>query len=327
MLLIELGQILAEKRESLGKTVEDVSIATKISDRIIVALESGDREILSYGVYIRNYVKCYGIFLGYKQEELLEMMDDISDLYEETPTENKNIKMKEFIKKRDNNDDEDYEKTGKMNSSSKVIFIAALILCIVGVGGFFFLSKEDNPQEAFDSAGVTLEFLGDPTVGIVDATGMAENDTQGVAENSGELEQDLIAEGMASETLLAGRPENDGEITGLAQTNVEPIADAVPDQVVFAPLLTMSPLLNDITAVTANKVVLSAVEDCWLHLEIDGLRTRQMLLTEGAKHTVFFRDTLSVRLGNAGGVRIVYNGEVLAPAGALSEVRTLTFPM
>ena len=75
-----------------------------------------------------------------------------------------------------------------------------------------------------------------------------------------------------------------------------------------------------------HKVIITATEECWVHSNADHTDTRQFSLRKGDTFALTFTKSLELKLGNAGGVRLRYDGEELPPVGASGQVRTLTFP-
>ncbi|MDR3319912.1 MAG: DUF4115 domain-containing protein [Desulfovibrio sp.] len=78
------------------------------------------------------------------------------------------------------------------------------------------------------------------------------------------------------------------------------------------------------THVTHN-VIVTATEECWIYLKVD-TDTRQFSMNKDDTFALTFQKKLELKLGNAGGVRIRYDGQDLPGAGKSGQVRTLTFP-
>jgi cytoskeleton protein RodZ len=74
--MIELGQLLKERRVVLGMDLEDVERRTKIRKRYLEALESGDWSVLPGEVYARGFVRAYAECVGQDGLELLERYID-----------------------------------------------------------------------------------------------------------------------------------------------------------------------------------------------------------------------------------------------------------
>lgn len=70
-----LGQTLAKRRRSLGKTLHEAEVQTKIRARLLEALENGSYDILPSPAYVRGYVIAYAKFLGLDAGDLLAAYD------------------------------------------------------------------------------------------------------------------------------------------------------------------------------------------------------------------------------------------------------------
>lgn len=75
-----------------------------------------------------------------------------------------------------------------------------------------------------------------------------------------------------------------------------------------------------------HKLVITAIEECWVHSNSDKTDTRQFSLRKGDTFALTFVDTLELKLGNAGGVRLRYDGRDMPSPGTSGQVRTIVFP-
>jgi cytoskeleton protein RodZ len=75
-----------------------------------------------------------------------------------------------------------------------------------------------------------------------------------------------------------------------------------------------------------HRIVVIALADCWVHSSADDSDVRQFSLHKGQTFALTFSKRLTLKLGNAGGVRIRYNGQEQPAAGEPGQVRTLVFP-
>ena len=73
-------------------------------------------------------------------------------------------------------------------------------------------------------------------------------------------------------------------------------------------------------------LIITPTEECWIHSNADKTDTRQFSLHKGDTFALTFSKSLELKLGNAGGVRLRYDGEDLPPAGQSGQVRNLVFP-
>jgi cytoskeleton protein RodZ len=83
---------------------------------------------------------------------------------------------------------------------------------------------------------------------------------------------------------------------------------------------------RDASVAAINQLVLTGLEECWVHATADKTEMREFSLRPGESFSLTFRRTMSLKLGNAGGVRVQHNGRELPPPGKSGQVVTLTFP-
>ncbi len=79
-------------------------------------------------------------------------------------------------------------------------------------------------------------------------------------------------------------------------------------------------------ASTANSVIVVAETMCWTSVTVDDNRSVQRTLQAGETLTLGFTKSLRLRLGNAGGVRVFYNGREIE-RGRPGQVRNMKFPL
>lgn len=75
-----------------------------------------------------------------------------------------------------------------------------------------------------------------------------------------------------------------------------------------------------------HKLIITAVEECWVHSNADKTDTRQFSLRKGDTFALTFSKSLELKLGNAGGVRLRYDGSDLPAPGTSGQVKTIVFP-
>ena len=75
-----------------------------------------------------------------------------------------------------------------------------------------------------------------------------------------------------------------------------------------------------------NVLVFTGLAECWVQVTADETDTRQFSVLPGQVFSMSFTDRLVLKLGNAGGVRLTYNGSELPAPGKDGQLATLTFP-
>ncbi len=74
--MIEIGQLLRQARESKELSLADVEAETRIRQRYLNALESGDWDELPNPVAARGFLRRYAAFLGLDPEDLVAQFDE-----------------------------------------------------------------------------------------------------------------------------------------------------------------------------------------------------------------------------------------------------------
>lgn len=72
-------------------------------------------------------------------------------------------------------------------------------------------------------------------------------------------------------------------------------------------------------------LILTLEEDSWMRVQVDGQPVLERVVPRGETLTFTGEDTVTIRFGNAAGVRVELNGADLGPQGARGEVKTVTF--
>lgn len=73
--MLKLGETLRERRQALGRTLEQAEAATRIRARLLKALEEGEYDRLPAPGYVRGYITSYARFLELEPKPLLEQFD------------------------------------------------------------------------------------------------------------------------------------------------------------------------------------------------------------------------------------------------------------
>jgi cytoskeletal protein RodZ len=121
--------------------------------------------------------------------------------------------------------------------------------------------------------------------------------------------------------LLGGR-----RVPEVAQPADLPTVAPVPGTDTPAPAPLPSPEPAPLPARAPVEVVLTFEAGSWLEVVVDGLASEPgRLVSSGETLRYEAQGEITVRLGNAGGVRVAHNGEDLGPAGRGGQVVTLTY--
>ncbi len=309
--LDELGQFLRTEREKKQLSVEDVADGLKISVRILRALEAGDSASLPHIVYVRGFVSAYGKYLDLDVQELLTS----PALYEEGEE-----------KPRPSNFEKGPALKNKGKGGAVVIFL--LCLCIGGGAGVWayrnpdfhsFFKKEPvntaEPAPALSSAQPAEPKVSPKDAGKVEQKNSADTKAAKEAKKAQEAEAAKKAK-EAEEAKKAQEAE--------AAKKAQAAKEVTTQEKVVTPI---TPTAEDRPKhVGPHKVIITALAESWIQSAADNTGMRKFSLKPGDTFALTFDDKLSLTLGNAGGVRIHYNGKVMPTLGAKGEEKTIIFP-
>ncbi len=73
---MSVGELLVQYRESVGKSLEEVALATRISLDILKKIESDDQDYYQKGTLARNFVYTYARVIGADTRKILDAFDE-----------------------------------------------------------------------------------------------------------------------------------------------------------------------------------------------------------------------------------------------------------
>ncbi len=318
MTLEELGALLRAERERRGLSIEDVSAHLKISVRKLRALEDGDASAMPHPAYVKGFVRSYATYLGMAASEVVEAMQVVSSHMPETTEENVRPVRPAPAP----------SSSGKSGGSAfgRLLLLAVAVAALAGgsyavwKSGFLdalhnrqsdvirpSLPMQDEARPAYVPAPAPAEPAAPATPA---APAAPETPPVAAAPTSAPATPAATATPATPATSAPAAPEKVLVRTG----DAEPVAATPPAQE------------EDVIPQGQHKVVITATETCWIRSTADRTDTRQFSLGKGDTFALTFSQRLDLKLGNAGGVRIRYNGKDF-PIGARSgQVRNLVFP-
>jgi cytoskeleton protein RodZ len=284
MELQEIGNLLKRERQKQGLSVDELMERTKISRRVIIAIEEGQQSGLPHPVYAKGFVKTYAGVLGLDPEEVGRAFSNIYGVEDDAPMEGPLARA---------------EKEAPARFPGWVKVLAVVVVLALGAGAVLSLLRGGKDAAERISVPAAVEQVPAPAQ-------PAPRPEVRPAPAADKASPDASAPAPATPSDQPATPPA-----------VEPVAP---------PAVQAGPAVEERARPRAtNVLVLSAFQQCWVRASVDG-RPVERFLQPGQQMTLSFTISLSVRLGNAGGVRLTYN-EAPYPLNAQSgEVRLLTFP-
>lgn len=328
MTLEELGAALRAEREKRGLSIEDVANHLKIGARLLRALEEGDASSLPHLAYAKGFIRSYSSYLGMAAEEVNEAVCALGGTSPAVPQPV-------------------YTPEESLAPGRSLKWLGVLIVLALVAGGAYVawqqgaleilsrqtrrLAQPSPPLQTPDSAesvpGRETSAPAADSAQTPSQTPAAKSEAFAPAASPSPEAAPVAAPASAASTASPGGVNTPSSAPapatawGLSSTTAAPAQPAI-GQNATQPAQPADGALPP----GQHKVIITATEECWIHSNADNTDTRQFSLRKGDTFALTFTKSLELKLGNAGGVRIRYNGEDMPAPGQSGQVRTLTFP-
>ena len=288
--MTSVGETLRAERLKRNLALDQISRELKISPRFLDAIESSDFDKLPGGVFTKSFVRQYARLLGLDEEELA---GEVQRVLEPVPAIQQHAALKPsaeaafHVPKM-----EEWESVGERRirwsgSLSAAAFLVVVLLICSGV--YTWLQRPRN---------TTAE-----TAAVQPAPQRQTPAQQPPAQ--------VASQPSAPQTASAAEPQ--------------PASPAV------SPVQATIPAADTTTKVAgtegggAVRVELTAAEPVWISVRADGKYAFSGTLEANQSRTVEAADSIVLRLGNAGGVNITFNGKPIGAVGPKGQVRNIQF--
>ena len=344
MTLVELGAALRVEREKRGLDMEDAANKLKISARLLRALEEGDEQSLPPLAYTKGFIRSYASYVGLSAEEVSEALGALEAVAE--PAAPQNVYEPEMVL------------TPRRNLKPILGFvvmvgIVAVVLIAWQQGALDFLGRQTRrlaqpaPMQSAESVDPGNLAGRSAPVAAAPATVAPAASAAGGTASQPSAAPAPTAQAAATAAAPAGKPAAPAaqasavspaanQPAGQASAGLPPVrGTAAPAAGAVAPAgsgqvasgqATTAAQSGESQSGSQHKLIITATEECWIHSNADKTDTRQFSLHKGDTFALTFSKSLELKLGNAGGVRLRYDGEELPQAGQSGQVRNLTFP-
>ena len=284
--MASFGVRLRQEREKKSVSLDDISLSTKISTRMLRALEEERFDQLPGGIFNKGFIRAYARCVGLDEEQAVA--DYIAATAPATSGKKPEIEAAPLPEPPPREPDPTAGLPWGM-------FAVALLAVALAFVVWSYYSGEAQKNSADSTA---------PTATVPDASQTpAEEAPTAPRENNAAVP--AIAEPVqpTPSSPAATAPSPDSAIS-------PPVV--VPNQA--------SPVRN-----TGLTLIIKARQDSWVSISIDGEVNTESTLTASTQRTVHASEEIVVRAGNVGALDFIFNGKKLPSQGDLSQVKTLTF--
>jgi cytoskeleton protein RodZ len=289
------GMRLKQEREKQKVTLDDISLSTKISTRMLRALEEEHFDQLPGGIFNKGFIRAYARCLGMDEEQTIadylatisppgknSEHDDQAPILEPPPR----------------------EQNPAAAGLPWGMFAVAILIVALGFAAWGFYSRES--QTATTASAVPA-----PNSPNVSSTALADHSSPQPPSDPGAAPAAVAKATQQTPPSPAG-----GEPVRTPATN-SPVS--APNQSPSQDLLSQPPRPRTFV------VLIKAREDSWLAVSIDGEVSTQGTLAAAAEKSVRAAQEITIRAGNIGALDFEFNGKKLPAQGGYGEVKTLTF--
>lgn len=305
MTLEELGAALREERQKRLIDIDDAANRLKISVRQLRAIEEGDASSLPPPAYAKGFLRSYAAYVGFSAEEINEALRSLPSV--EQPVTPRSVYQPE-------------PDTAPRTKRMSLLFL--LVIGVLCVGGYvawqqgFFAQFAQQQRTMVQPA---AKHDAQHSVSVASQKPPVESSSLPV---KNETRQEAPA---TAPVPSAGTPALPPVALPSQPTPVPPPSEKVRSQPA-EPASSVSGAQTAVSVDAPHKVIITAMEECWVHSSADKTDTRQFSLHKGDTFALTFTTKLELKLGNAGGVHLRYDGVDVPPVGRSGQVRTITFP-
>lgn len=283
--MVTAGEILKNKRESLGKDLHTVSVDTKIQKRFIEYIEDDQYDKFDSEIFVTGFIKIYSKYLGLDVNKLLA-------LYRRSKPQKRETPKKQITKKKLN---------FKPRISPKVIAISTLVIFLlltIGYIGYQIYKFQTPPQltitEPIDKFTTQEESVF--VKGYTQSSATIEiNGIQTDINSDGYFEKEIeLNEGINSINVKAKKKSNTNlQITKTIKVVYTPKDITVSEPVAQENLLTLTILQSS----------------SWIKLDIDSENKISEILQPNTIHEYTVLNTFSLTTGRIQSTQIQLNGK------------------
>jgi cytoskeleton protein RodZ len=313
-----LGEYLRSERLNRGITLEEISRETRISTRMLQAIEDGNTESLPASVLVKGFLRAYAQKLGLDPETVILRYQD---LHEEEGA------RREALEKF-------HERFRPVPTRKRFLVpgaTAALVLCLLLA---WLLSPRDKQQTAPPGitapATVPQEASPSPPAVEPNPSPVALPTPPSVQPAPPAVPPPMRETVFPSESLSAGLPQPPSSPAPASPAT--PAATPTPTSVPALPPRTGAPPPAQpapaAPAAQPSEYVLKGevLETTWLKISVDKGKELEYLLQPGEQVRWQAKSSFSLLVGNAAGLRLFINDKPLKPLGQKGQVVGISLP-
>ncbi len=292
------GQLLKKNREEQNLSLAEVSMATKISPKILSSIEEGDLSSLPAKTFLRGFVRSYAAFLKMDLDQVLDSFQDemgstLAEPQIEAGTTDPSWTGGSSLP----------PMTDRSNISKALAIVGIVVLIVLIVSVRNLIQKYE--QEA--QVGSLPEDL--PTL-ATPAQPLEPIPTAGEESEPESGETSPAPEAMAEAPPPPERPP-------MEEAETQPVEAQSPPP---------SPSPGETARGEPMEIIFEALDRVQISFRSPGRGVERIILEPDQVHTLRAQGVLAVELSDGGAVNVILNGRDLGVPGDLGRPKRLRFP-
>ena len=294
------GENLRREREMRGVTLEEISESTKISTRLLNALETDRFSELPGGIFTRNFIRAYAQYLGLDEEHALSEFKRAAG----SPSDNDLTRLAP-------------NSTLSSMSGHRGRALPWLVIAVLLGSGYAVYRYSHRALEIPAAPAATAQTANPQTANSQTANAPATSSPPAEVTSPGSNPVAGNPGGNAAGTPddSAGQPAAPAADSGSANPNPAASSGATPPANTSA--TATEPELGEGDLV----LQVSSSEDSWIAVAADGKTLWQHTLPANSKRVFRAKDFFDITTGNAQGTSLTLNGQAQKPLGREGEFK------
>ena len=294
---MSFGANLKRERELRGVSLEEISKATKISLRLLEALEADRFDLLPGGIFRKSFIKSYAKYIGLNDEKLVQEYSSTVEGASGPPFGEEKFNLG--------------KPSGTSQNRGLKIAAGVVISLLIIVASFWYLGSSGNGTRV-ESPGRA----GDPASSIAPAQSSRSTMPKGTPPSPSNVNPTDGTDSLPTSTQPVPSMTSPSQSPGLRVLGELSKTQDTPSAVAGNGVAGR-PKSEELTLKVA------ATEKVWLSVGAGETTLYSGLLQPEEARTFSLQKPLKLTLGNAGGVKLSINNRPFASLGKSGDVRVL----
>ncbi len=303
------GEYIKRERKLREISLQDVSKAIKVQVKLLKALEADDYDELPHPTFVKGFFRAYAKHLGLDDNDIVLRYEGYRKEFYDDIAQESALPVTFPLATAAGHSGRDTE--GPRN---KQLIAVAVIAAVVLIAAAYFIFS--GPSEVTPLPGGVLPQAAAPV------------------KDDGEGKAPVDADKETPEPVKAAKVNAAGD-KKKASANKKPsvlrkeAGKAVKPQVIKKAVKVeppSRPAAAGAVSGAGHTLVAHANAETWMRVDIDGIKSREVLLQPFETATWSAKKGFSVLLGNAGGVTLTFDGVDMGSPGALGKTVRVRFP-